>query len=180
MRWPARRPVSALIHAATMVTAGVYMIGRLSFLYDMAPVTLAIVAAVGAATALFAASIALVQTRHQESPGVLDDQPAGLHDAGNGRGGLRRRYLPPRDPCLLQSVLVPGAGSVIHALHHEQDIRHMGGLRVAMPRTYRTFAIATLAIAGIPPLPASGARTRFCGVPGRAARRDGCCGSSAR
>jgi NADH-quinone oxidoreductase subunit L len=144
-------PVSALIHAATMVTAGVYMIGRMSFLYDMAPVTLGVVATVGAVTALFAATIGLVQNDIKKVLAYSTVSQLGYMFLGMGVASYSAGIFHLMTHAFFKACLFLGAGSVIHAMHHEQDIRKMGGLREYLPRTYRTFAISTLAIAGIFP-----------------------------
>jgi len=145
-------PVSALIHAATMVTAGVYMIGRLNFLYSMAPVALGVVAAVGAATALFAATIGLAQTDIKKVLAYSTVSQLGYMVLGMGVAAYAAGIFHLMTHAFFKACLFLGSGSVIHAMHHEQDIRKMGGLRRHMPRTYRTFLVSTLAIAGIPPL----------------------------
>jgi NADH-quinone oxidoreductase subunit L len=145
-------PVSALIHAATMVTAGVYMIGRLNFMYSMAPDTLMIVAIIGAATALFAATIGLVQNDIKKVLAYSTVSQLGYMFLGMGVAAYAAGIFHLMTHAFFKACLFLGSGSVIHALHHEQDIRKMGGLRAWMPRTYGTFLVSTLAIAGIPPL----------------------------
>ncbi len=145
-------PVSALIHAATMVTAGVYMIGRLSFLYSLAPTTLHVVAAVGAATALFAASIGLVQNDIKKVLAYSTVSQLGYMFLGMGVAAYGAGIFHLMTHAFFKACLFLGSGSVIHAMHEEQDIRKMGGLRQWMPRTHWTFLISTLAIAGVPPL----------------------------
>ncbi|RMD83672.1 MAG: NADH-quinone oxidoreductase subunit L [Candidatus Dadabacteria bacterium] len=143
-------PVSALIHAATMVTAGVYMIGRLSFLYAMAPATGAVVATVGAATAVFAATIGLAQNDIKKVLAYSTVSQLGYMFLAMGVGAYAAGIFHLMTHAFFKACLFLGAGSVIHALHHEQDMRKMGGLRRYMPRTFWTFLIATLAIAGVP------------------------------
>ena len=145
-------PVSALIHAATMVTAGVYMIGRLSFLYSMAPVTLTVVAVIGAVTALFAATIALVQNDIKKVLAYSTVSQLGTMFLGMGVAAYGAGIFHLMTHAFFKACLFLGAGSVIHAMHHEQDIRKMGGLRRFLPRTHWTFLLATCAIAGFPPL----------------------------
>jgi NADH-quinone oxidoreductase subunit L len=145
-------PVSALIHAATMVTAGVYMIGRLSFLFEMAPTTGNVVATVGAATALFAASIGLAQNDIKKVLAYSTVSQLGYMFIGMGVGAYAAGIFHLMTHAFFKACLFLGSGSVIHAMHHEQDMRNMGGLRRYMPRTFATFLIATIAIAGIPPL----------------------------
>jgi len=145
-------PVSALIHAATMVTAGVYMIGRMSALYDLAPVTLGVVATIGAVTALFAATIGLVQNDIKKVLAYSTVSQLGYMFLGMGVAAYSAGIFHLMTHAFFKACLFLGAGSVIHGMHHEQDIRKMGGLAGAMPRTYATFLVATLAIAGIPPL----------------------------
>jgi NADH-quinone oxidoreductase subunit L len=145
-------PVSALIHAATMVTAGVYMIGRLSFLYSMAPTALAVVAIIGAATALFAATIGLVQNDIKKVLAYSTVSQLGYMFLGMGVASYAAGIFHLMTHAFFKACLFLGSGSVIHAMHEEQDIRKMGGLRRWMPRTYWTFLISTLAIAGLPPL----------------------------
>ena len=145
-------PVSALIHAATMVTAGVYMIGRLNFLYSMAPATLTVVAVVGAATALFAATIGLVQNDIKKVLAYSTVSQLGYMFLGMGVAAYASGIFHLMTHAFFKACLFLGSGSVIHAMHHEQDIRKMGGLRRWLPRTHWTFLIATLAIAGVPGL----------------------------
>jgi len=143
-------PVSALIHAATMVTAGIYMIARLSFLFDLAPFTLHVVATVGALTALFAATIGLVQNDIKKVLAYSTVSQLGYMFLACGVGAYAAGIFHLMTHAFFKALLFLGAGSVIHAMHHEQDMRKMGGLRVKLPKTFWTFTIATLAIAGIP------------------------------
>jgi len=145
-------PVSALIHAATMVTAGVYMIARLSFLFDLAPLTLNVVAIVGATTALFAATIAVVQTDIKKVLAYSTVSQLGYMFLACGVGAYAAGVFHLMTHAFFKALLFLGAGSVIHAMSNEQDMRKMGGLRKKLPWTYRTFFVATLAIAGIPGL----------------------------
>src|SRR5678809_167645 len=145
-------PVSALIHAATMVTAGIYMIARSNILYSLSDVTSNIVAYIGLATAVLAATIALKQNDIKKVLAYSTVSQLGLMFLGLGVGAYTGAVFHVMTHAFFKACLFLGAGSVIHAMHHEQDIRKMGGLRAHLPRTYRTFAIATLAIAGIPPL----------------------------
>ena len=143
-------PVSALIHAATMVTAGVYLIARLNFLFALAPMTLAIIALTGAATALFAASIGLVQHDIKKVLAYSTISQLGYMMMAVGLGAFSAAIFHLMTHAFFKACLFLGAGSVIHALHGEQDIRRMGGLGRAMPVTRATFFIATMAIAGVP------------------------------
>ncbi|MCK6554962.1 NADH-quinone oxidoreductase subunit L [Candidatus Binatia bacterium] len=144
-------PVSALIHAATMVTAGVYMIGRLSFLFDLAPLTLSVVAWTGTVTALFAASIALVQTDIKKVLAYSTVSQLGYMFMGMGAGAYTAGIFHLITHAFFKACLFLGAGSVIHAVGGEQDIEKMGGLRQRLPRTYWTFLISAIAIAGVFP-----------------------------
>jgi NADH-quinone oxidoreductase subunit L len=144
-------PVSALIHAATMVTAGVYMIARLNLVYINAPDVMAIVAWVGAATALFAATIGLVQRDIKKVLAYSTVSQLGFMFVAMGVGAWTAGIFHLITHAFFKATLFLGSGSVIHAMGGEQDIRKMGGLRKWMPITYITFLIATLAIAGIPP-----------------------------
>jgi len=143
-------PVSALIHAATMVTAGIYMIARLSFLFALAPITLAVVAWIGILTALFAATIALAQNDIKKVLAYSTISQLGYMFASLGVGAFSSGIFHLMTHAFFKALLFLGAGSVIHALGGEQDIRRMGGLREHMPVTFWTFLIATLAISGIP------------------------------
>jgi NADH-quinone oxidoreductase subunit L len=143
-------PVSALIHAATMVTAGVYMIARMNFLYAMAPQTLGVVAGIGAATALFAATIGLVQNDIKRVLAYSTVSQLGYMFMAMGVGAWAAGVFHLVTHAFFKACLFLGSGSVIHGMHHEQDMRKMGGLRTKMPITFWTFLIATLAIAGTP------------------------------
>jgi NADH-quinone oxidoreductase subunit L len=143
-------PVSALIHAATMVTAGVYMIGRNAVLFEHAPITLGIVAAIGAATALFAGTIGLVQNDIKRVLAYSTVSQLGYMFLAMGVGAFGAGIFHLYTHAFFKACLFLGSGAVIHALHGEQDIRHMGGLRQALPITYWTFLVASLAIAGVP------------------------------
>jgi NADH-quinone oxidoreductase subunit L len=145
-------PVSALIHAATMVTAGVYLVARCSALFALSPVAMMTVAIVGAATALFAASIALVQNDIKKVLAYSTISQLGYMFLALGVGAFAAGIFHLMTHAFFKALLFLGAGSVIHALSSEQDLRKMGGLRHALPITFRTFLIAALAIAGIPPL----------------------------
>jgi NADH-quinone oxidoreductase subunit L len=145
-------PVSALIHAATMVTAGVYMIGRNAVLFEHAPITLGVIAAVGAATALFAGTIGLVQNDIKRVLAYSTVSQLGYMFLAMGVGAFGAGIFHLYTHAFFKACLFLGSGAVIHALHGEQDIRHMGGLKKALPITYWTFLIASVAIAGVPPL----------------------------
>lgn len=144
-------PVSALIHAATMVTAGVYMIGRSSALFSMAPATLTVVAYVGAATALMAATIGTCQYDIKKVLAYSTVSQLGYMFVGMGTGAYAAGIFHLMTHAFFKACLFLGSGSVIHAMHHEQDMRKMGGLKKWMPLTHGTFLISTLAIAGIFP-----------------------------
>ena len=143
-------PVSALIHAATMVTAGVYMTARLHFLYALAPGTLEFIAWVGAATAFLAATIALVQNDIKKVLAYSTVSQLGYMFLAVGLGAFSVAIFHVFTHAFFKACLFLGAGSVIHALGGEQDMRKMGGLRSHMPATYRTYVIAALAISGAP------------------------------
>ena len=145
-------PVSALIHAATMVTAGVYMIARLAPIYMHAPEASELVAVVGALTALFAATIAITQTDIKKVLAYSTVSQLGFMFVALGVGAYGVAVFHVYTHAFFKACLFLGAGSVIHALSGEQDIRKMGGLARKIPITFVTFAIATAAIAGIPPL----------------------------
>ena len=144
-------PVSALIHAATMVTAGVYMIARTSFLFSMAPATLHVIATIGALTALFAATIGATQHDIKKVLAYSTVSQLGYMFLAMGVGAYAAGIFHLMTHAFFKACLFLGAGSVIHAMHHEQDMRKMGGLKKWMPWTYGTFLVSTLAIAGIPP-----------------------------
>ncbi|WP_006787067.1 NADH-quinone oxidoreductase subunit L [Thiorhodospira sibirica] len=145
-------PVSALIHAATMVTAGVYLVARLSGVYEAAPLALAIIASIGVATALFAATVALVQTDIKKVLAYSTVSQLGFMFIALGVGAYGVAIFHLFTHAFFKACLFLAAGSVIHALQGEQDIRKMGGLARALPLTFIAFAIATAAIAGLPPL----------------------------
>ncbi len=145
-------PVSALIHAATMVTAGVYLVARMSPLYAHAAEASAVIAAVGVATAFLAATIALVQNDIKKVLAYSTVSQLGLMFVALGVGAYAVAIFHVVTHAFFKACLFLGAGSVIHALHGEQDLRRMGGLAGRIPLTFVTFAIATAAIAGIPPL----------------------------
>ena len=145
-------PVSALIHAATMVTAGVYMIVRNHVIFDLSPVAMSVVAYVGGATALFAATIGLVQTDIKRVLAYSTVSQLGYMFLGCGIGAYSAAVFHVMTHAFFKALLFLSAGSVIHALSGEQDIRKMGGLTKKIPWTYRLFLIGTIAIAGLPPL----------------------------
>ena len=144
-------PVSALIHAATMVTAGIYMIVRTNFLYVLAPETLQVVAFVGVATALFAATIGLLQNDIKKVLAYSTVSQLGLMFMALGVGAFTSGVFHVVTHAFFKACLFLGSGSVIHALHGEQDIRNMGGLKKWMPITFWTFLLSSLAISGIAP-----------------------------
>lgn len=143
-------PVSALIHAATMVTAGVYMIARSSTLFMMAPDALMVVAIIGALTALFAATIGLVQNDIKRVLAYSTVSQLGYMFLACGVAAFSAGIFHLMTHAFFKALLFLGAGSVIHAMSNEQDIRKMGGLKKHLPITYMTFLLACLAIAGIP------------------------------
>jgi NADH-quinone oxidoreductase subunit L len=145
-------PVSALIHAATMVTAGVYMVARSAALFDRAPGALLVVAVIGAATALIAASIGLVQTDIKKVLAYSTVSQLGYMFLACGVGAYAAGVFHVMTHAFFKALLFLGAGSVIHGMSGIQDITKMGGLRREMPWTFRTFLIGTLAIAGVPGL----------------------------
>jgi NADH-quinone oxidoreductase subunit L len=143
-------PVSALIHAATMVTAGVYMVARVSFLYDHAPLAMHVVAVIGLFTAIFAASIGIVQNDIKRVFAYSTVSQLGYMFLGVGLGAYSAGIFHLMTHAFFKALLFLGAGSVIHGLSGEQDLRHMGGLRKHMPITFITLGIASLAISGFP------------------------------
>jgi NADH-quinone oxidoreductase subunit L len=144
-------PVSALIHAATMVTAGVYMIARLNFLYTLGPEAMRVVAIIGALTAFFAATVAIVQSDIKRVLAYSTISQIGYMMLGVGVGGFAAGIFHLMTHAFFKGLLFLCAGSVIHALAGEQDMNRMGGLRTKVPVTYWTMLFATLAISGIPP-----------------------------
>jgi NADH-quinone oxidoreductase subunit L len=145
-------PVSALIHAATMVTAGVYMIGRNAVLFEHAPQTMMIVAVIGALTALMAGTIGLVQNDIKRVLAYSTVSQLGYMFLAMGVGAFGAGIFHLYTHAFFKALLFLGSGAVIHALHGEQDIRNMGGLKKELPITFWTFVIGAVAIAGIPPL----------------------------
>ena len=143
-------PVSALIHAATMVTAGVYMIGRNAVLFSHAPLTLSVVAAIGAATALMAGTIGLVQNDIKRVLAYSTVSQLGYMFLAMGVGAYAAGIFHLYTHAFFKALLFLGSGAVIHALAGEQDLRNMGGLKKFLPVTYWTFLIGALAIAGVP------------------------------
>ncbi len=144
-------PVSALIHAATMVTAGVYMVARCHALYDLAPVSRETVAVIGAATALFAATIGIAQNDIKRVLAYSTVSQLGYMFMACGVGAYTAGIFHLMTHAFFKALLFLGAGSVIHALSNEQDLRRMGGLAPKLPWTHGVMLVATLAIAGIPP-----------------------------
>jgi len=145
-------PVSALIHAATMVTAGVYMCCRVGFLFDLAPVAGEVIAWVGGFTALFAASMGLAQNDIKKVLAYSTVSQLGYMFMAVGVGAYAAAMFHVVTHAFFKACLFLGSGAVIHALHEEQDMRRMGGLMTRLPVVFWTFAISTLALAGIPPL----------------------------
>jgi NADH-quinone oxidoreductase subunit L len=145
-------PVSALIHAATMVTAGVYMVARMSFLYELAPVAMAVVATVGAVTAIFAASIGICQRDIKKVLAYSTVSQLGYMFIGVGVGAFSAGVFHLMTHAFFKACLFLGAGSVIHAMSGEQDVFKMGALRKVLKVTSATFVVASIAIAGVPPL----------------------------
>ena len=144
-------PVSALIHAATMVTAGIYMIARSNILYTMAPATQTLVAVIGLSTAIFAATIALKQNDIKKVLAYSTVSQLGYMFLGLGVGAYTGAVFHVMTHAFFKALLFLGAGSVIHAMHHEQDITKMGGLKSKLPITHITFLLGCIAIAGVPP-----------------------------
>jgi NADH-quinone oxidoreductase subunit L len=144
-------PVSALIHAATMVTSGIYLISRLNFLYTMSPDALHVVAVIGAATAFFAATIALAQRDIKKVLAYSTVSQLGYMFLACGVGAYVAGVFHVITHAFFKALLFLGAGSVIHGMHEEQDMLKMGGLRSKMPKTFLVFGAAWLAISGVPP-----------------------------
>jgi len=144
-------PVSALIHAATMVTAGVYMVARSHVIFERAPIALTVVAIIGTLTALFAATIGITQTDIKKVLAYSTVSQLGYMFVACGVGAFSAGIFHLMTHAFFKGLLFLGAGSVIHAVGGEQDMRKMGGLRSYIPWTFMTMLIATLAISGIPP-----------------------------
>ncbi|HMW13299.1 MAG TPA: NADH-quinone oxidoreductase subunit L [Chitinophagales bacterium] len=144
-------PVSALIHAATMVTAGIYMIARCGVLFSMSAFTMQLIAIIGIATAFLAATIALFQNDIKKVLAYSTVSQLGLIFCALGVGAFSAGVFHVVTHAFFKALLFLGAGSVIHGMSGDQDIRNMGGLKNKMPITYITFLIATIAISGIPP-----------------------------
>ena len=145
-------PVSALIHAATMVTAGVYMVARSHVIFERAPMALTVVAVIGTLTALFAATIGITQTDIKKVLAYSTVSQLGYMFMACGAGAFSAGIFHLMTHAFFKGLLFLAAGSVIHAVGGEQDMRKMGGLKTYIPITFTTMLIATLAIAGIPPL----------------------------
>jgi len=144
-------PVSALIHAATMVTSGIYLLCRLAPVFTLAPITMNVVAWVGAATALFAATIGLVQRDIKKVLAYSTVSQLGYMFLGLGAAGFAAGFFHVFTHAWFKALLFLGSGSVIMAMHHEQDLFRMGGLKDKLPITFWTMLIGTLAIMGLPP-----------------------------
>jgi NADH-quinone oxidoreductase subunit L len=168
-------PVSALIHAATMVTAGVYLIARSSVIYTHAPMAMEFVACVGLFTAVFAATIGLAQNDIKKVFAYSTVSQLGYMFLGLGVGAFSAGIFHLMTHAFFKALLFLGAGSVIHALAGEQDMRNMGGLWNKIPRTFATILCAAVAIAGVPPFSGFSARTPFCWP--RTIMPPGCTGS---
>ena len=144
-------PVSALIHAATMVTAGIYMITRSNILFSHSEITQTVIAVIGISTALLAATIAIKQNDIKKVLAYSTVSQLGYMFLGLGVGAYSGAVFHVITHAFFKALLFLGAGSVIHAMHHEQDIRQMGGLKSKLPITHITFLIGCIAIAGVPP-----------------------------
>ena len=144
-------PVSALIHAATMVTAGIYMIVRSNILFSLAPVTMDLIAVIGLLTAIIAAIIALTQTDIKKVLAYSTVSQLGYMFLGLGVGAYTGAFFHVLTHAFFKALLFLGAGSVIHAMSNEQDMRNMGGLRKKLPVTFFTMLMGTIAISGLPP-----------------------------
>ena len=143
-------PVSALIHAATMVTAGVFMVARLSPLFELSPTALTVVMAVGAITAFFAATVGVAQNDIKRVVAYSTCSQLGYMFVALGAGAYAAGIFHLFTHAFFKALLFLGAGSVIHALHGEQDLRQMGGLRKAIPFTFAMMAVGTLSLTGFP------------------------------
>lgn len=144
-------PVSALIHAATMVTAGIYMIARSNILFTLSPITMSIISVIGLATIIIAAIIALTQTDIKKVLAYSTVSQLGYMFLGLGVGAYTGAFFHLMTHAFFKALLFLGAGSVIHAMSDEQDMRKMGGLRKKLPITFFTMLMATFAISGLPP-----------------------------
>ena len=171
-------PVSALIHAATMVTAGVYLIGRNAVLFAHAPEVMTIVAVIGTATALWAGTIGMVQNDIKRVLAYSTVSQLGYMFMAMGVGAYAAGIFHLFTHAFFKALLFLGSGAVIHALAGEQDLRHMGGLKKELPITYWTFLIGALAIAGVPGLAGFFSKDAILFARSRAATP--CCGSPAR
>lgn len=145
-------PVSALIHAATMVTAGIYMIVRSNILFTLSPVTMQIIALIGVCTALVAAFIAITENDIKKVLAYSTVSQLGYMFLGLGVGAFTGAFFHVLTHAFFKALLFLGAGSVIHGMSDEQDMRSMGGLKKSLPVTYATMLVGAIAIAGIPPL----------------------------
>ncbi|MGE5430726.1 MAG: NADH-quinone oxidoreductase subunit L [Syntrophomonadaceae bacterium] len=145
-------PVSALIHAATMVTAGIYMVARCSIIFASAPAIMSLIAVVGLLTAFFAATVGLVQNDIKKVLAYSTVSQLGYMFLALGVGAFTSGIFHVMTHAFFKALLFLGAGSVIHSMHDQQDIRHYGGLKKYMPKTFMTFLIAALAISGFPGL----------------------------
>jgi NADH-quinone oxidoreductase subunit L len=143
-------PVSALIHAATMVTAGVYMVARTSIIFVSAPAIMTLVAVIGVLTAFFAATIGLVQNDIKKVLAYSTISQLGYMFLAAGVGAFTASIFHVMTHAFFKALLFLGAGSIIHSMHHEQNMQKYGGLRKYMPKTYITFLLASLAISGFP------------------------------
>src|SRR5450432_400122 len=144
-------PVSALIHAATMVTAGVYMVSRSHMIFERAPMAMTVVAIIGTLTALFAATIGITQTDIKKVLAYSTVSQLGYMFIACGVGAFSAAIFHLVTHAFFKGLLFLAAGSVIHSVSGEQDMRQMGGLRAKIPWTFWTMTAATLAISGIPP-----------------------------
>ncbi len=143
-------PVSALIHAATMVTAGVFLLARNSLLFSLAPTTMLVIAVIGTLTAFFAATIGTVQNGIKKVLAYSTVSQLGFMFAALGVGAYTAAVFHVMTHAFFKGLLFLAAGSVMHGMHNEENIKKMGGLKKYMPSTYKTFYVATLAISGIP------------------------------
>src|SRR5690606_26690855 len=144
-------PVSALIHAATMVTAGVYLIVRMSAMFMVAPLAMEVIAWTGALTAFFAATIGITQWDIKKILAYSTVSQLGFMFLAVGVGAFHAAMFHLMTHAFFKALMFLGSGSVIHAMHEEQDVRKMGGLAKYMPITHITFVLGWLAIIGIPP-----------------------------